>query len=231
MIAFHSDHVLSANVRRSSVVEASSPRFVNVQAGAARSVRSSSRAMRRMSSSVSGRTMSCRNSFIMHSDGISAAMRFSGPCSSSTRPPSGALRRENRRSFPFQALGWTHIPPSDRASSTGISPEITVSSSGNRRCQFRICVVLPVPDGAGALPVVRFPGIAHVIRECAPVKGEAEDLARAWCEALGADALWILFYEAGEEQLTPLVYVPAAGTTVWERILRRSAAVLELSGR
>ncbi len=71
--------------------------------------------------------------------------------------------------------------------------------------------------GGGTLPVVRFPGICHVICESAPDREAAEALAPAWCEALGADALGIMFLEREAARLTPLVYVPGAGTLVWER--------------
>jgi len=80
--------------------------------------------------------------------------------------------------------------------------------------------------GAGSLPVVRFSGISHVICRHAPDRAEAERLAPVWCGALGAEALGILFYEQEENLLTPLVFVPAAGTLRWERSCASGAAAL-----
>ena len=76
--------------------------------------------------------------------------------------------------------------------------------------------------GDGRKPViVRFDGIAHVILERPAPDSEkgrarAEALARSWCDALGTEAIGILFFERHKLRLTPLVYVPAAGTTCWE---------------
>lgn len=40
---------------------------------------------------------------------------------------------------------------------------------------------------------------------------------RGWCEELGAEALGVLLCGRGFERIAPLVYVPQAGTLVWER--------------
>lgn len=73
----------------------------------------------------------------------------------------------------------------------------------------------PFPDGV-TRPVVRFPGIAHVILEEAPDRETAQALAPAWCAGLGAEALGLMFLDEAKGALTPLVYVPAAGTLFWE---------------
>ena len=44
----------------------------------------------------------------------------------------------------------------------------------------------------------------------------AERLAREWCAYLNSDALGLMFLNREEESLTPLVYVPGAGTLCWE---------------
>ena len=44
----------------------------------------------------------------------------------------------------------------------------------------------------------------------------AEALAADWCRYLGVDALGIMFLNAETSSMTPLVYVPAAGTLFWE---------------
>ena len=72
-----------------------------------------------------------------------------------------------------------------------------------------------LPDG-GRLPVVRFPGIAHVLPEDGMSPERAEALAPVWCRSLGADALGILFLRPDRKALKPLVFVPAAGTLFWE---------------
>lgn len=77
-----------------------------------------------------------------------------------------------------------------------------------------------LPDGT-THPVVRFTGIAHVLLEQdAPDTKEARDEAvktiRDWCEALGVEALGLLYLDRAQKRLTPLVYVPAVNTTFWE---------------
>ena len=71
------------------------------------------------------------------------------------------------------------------------------------------------PDGT-VFPAVRFPGIVHVILEKEIAREEAEALAPALCAQLKADALGLMFLNREEESLTPLVYVPGAGTLCWE---------------
>ena len=74
------------------------------------------------------------------------------------------------------------------------------------------------------LPVVRFPGITHVILEegaaCAAESGitaeNAEQMAPVLCAELGAEALGLMFLNRDHSALTPLVYVPGAGTLFWE---------------
>ena len=72
---------------------------------------------------------------------------------------------------------------------------------------------------------MHFEGIDHVILEESPDRKLAEALAPVWCRALQADAIGLMFLErlpSGEQNilqngmLTPLVYVPEAGTLVWE---------------
>ena len=75
-------------------------------------------------------------------------------------------------------------------------------------------VLLP---GVGTVPVVEFDGIAHVILEQPLPRPLAERSAPEWCEKLSADALGLLFLDMRTGGLTPLVYVPAAGTLCWEK--------------
>ena len=77
----------------------------------------------------------------------------------------------------------------------------------------------------GTLPLVRMEGISHILIEpdsaffplCRD-RAAAERAVRAWCEALEADGLGLMFLEgaAPAQRLTPLVYVPGSGTVFWE---------------
>ena len=69
------------------------------------------------------------------------------------------------------------------------------------------------------LPVVRIPGITHIIVNDGSVKigkSDAEFLARRWCSCLQAEALGVLFLDIGNGTMEPFVYVPAADTVFWE---------------
>ena len=70
--------------------------------------------------------------------------------------------------------------------------------------------------GVGEAPVVRFAGITHIVLTEPMPRPLAERQARAWCQELGADALGLMFLDARSARMTPLVYVPAAGTLCWE---------------
>lgn len=66
------------------------------------------------------------------------------------------------------------------------------------------------------LPVVRMPGIAHVIA----TGGLSPDLAQRaigeWCRQLDTEALGIMFYDKENKLLNPLVYVASTDSTMWE---------------
>ena len=68
------------------------------------------------------------------------------------------------------------------------------------------------------LPLVRAPGIAHLILP--ESAGLSEDELRRrlplWNRAVGADALGALTWSAAESAIDPLVFVPSAGTLVRE---------------
>ena len=71
-----------------------------------------------------------------------------------------------------------------------------------------------MPDGK-QFPAVHFNGITHVIIEQG-MEDNAEQLAEARCAALQADAIGLLYLDRERSVLTPLVYVPGAGTMCWE---------------
>ena len=106
----------------------------------------------------------------------------------------------------------------------GTDEPVTVSLTEQSGDAWRGAVDMPRPlsvgteelPGGGRLPVVRFPGIVHVIREDAPDRETAEILAPAWCQHLGADALGLMLLDRAGSTLRPLVFVPAAGTLCWE---------------
>ncbi len=91
----------------------------------------------------------------------------------------------------------------------------------------------------GALPVVRMEGISHIIIEedsaffsLQENRAAAGRAVRAWCRALEAEGLGLMFLAKEEEgreseavkpgtarfsmRCTPLVYIPVSGTEFWE---------------
>lgn len=89
---------------------------------------------------------------------------------------------------------------------------------------WRGSVVMPRPKeiclrdlaGYGPCPLVFFPGIAHALIERPLDRERAEVLVRDWCRDLQTDAMGLMLLDRKEGRLTPLVYVPAAGTLCWE---------------
>lgn len=82
-------------------------------------------------------------------------------------------------------------------------------------------VAMPLPVGietaqlgALKLPIVRFPGISHVICDGSLSVSAAEVSIRSWCEKLKADALGLMFLNGST--LKPYVYVRSTDTAVWE---------------
>ena len=77
--------------------------------------------------------------------------------------------------------------------------------------------LLPLGDALRSLPAVSFGGLTHLLVEESLPRPDAELLIRQWCASLCADALGLMLYSQKAQRLDPLVYVPAAGTCVWER--------------
>lgn len=80
--------------------------------------------------------------------------------------------------------------------------------------------------GVGEAPVVRFDGITHIVLTDPMPRPLAERQARVWCAALGAEALGLLFFDRRTERMTPLVFVPAAGTLCWENACASGTAAV-----
>lgn len=85
---------------------------------------------------------------------------------------------------------------------------------------------MPLPEDIGkavlsngfSAPLVRFPGIAHLlVPEDVLTSEAAEGTISSLCEALDADALGILLLSADGSTMRPLVYVRSTGSAVWER--------------
>lgn len=75
---------------------------------------------------------------------------------------------------------------------------------------------LPLDDVEIEVPVVKFPGIYHIMLEDYIAGPQVEKNAPAWCKFLGADALGVMYIDMAMYQITPLVYVPEGNTLVWE---------------
>ena len=88
---------------------------------------------------------------------------------------------------------------------------------------------------SGVLPLVEMEGIAHAVAEPGsvffPLREEpdaAERAVRAFCAALGAEGLGLLFLDVDEAspRLTPLVYIPGSGTVFWEKSCASGSAAV-----
>ena len=73
-------------------------------------------------------------------------------------------------------------------------------------------------DAMFRAPLVRMPGIAHLIIPAGIGLGETEvrQYLPQWNAAIGADALGALLWNAPSRFINPIVYVPSAGTLVRE---------------
>lgn len=77
--------------------------------------------------------------------------------------------------------------------------------------------LLPLDGRLQPMPAVSFGGLTHLIVETPMARQDAELLIRQWCASLCADALGLMLYDGQTQRLDPLVYVPGAGTCMWER--------------
>lgn len=111
---------------------------------------------------------------------------------------------------------------------SGVSEPVTVELEAQSGRSFSAAVDMPRPLSLGLkhfslggaryfLPLVRFPGITHIIAPGDMDKQEAERAAREWCAVLNAPALGMMLFDERRRRLKPLVYVPGADTLFWER--------------
>ena len=108
-----------------------------------------------------------------------------------------------------------------KLSVSGVPHLISVSMRALDQGEYEGTVDMPLPLwvretelGGVSRPVLRFPGLAHVIIEEGMSEAEAEANIRPWCRALGAEALGLMLLSGNE--LRPLVYVPGSDTLFWE---------------
>lgn len=79
-------------------------------------------------------------------------------------------------------------------------------------------ILMAEPEPGLRLPVVRFPGIAHVIvQEDRMDPAASKAVIARWCRQLQADALGILLVNSDMNRIRPLVYVRETDSSVWER--------------
>ena len=108
--------------------------------------------------------------------------------------------------------------------SSGAPGPVAVDVARQKDGSYEGTLAMPAPltirpealPGGWTLPVVQFEGISHVILEEDLPAEAAEALARSWCRFLAVDALGILFLDRAASRMTPLVWVPSAGSLVWE---------------
>jgi len=89
---------------------------------------------------------------------------------------------------------------------------------------------------AGSLPLVQMEGISHLMIEPASpffaLRADhpaAESAVHSFCDALRADCLGLMFLDAAESSLTPLVYVPGSGTVFWENSCASGSAAVGMA--
>lgn len=123
------------------------------------------------------------------------------------------------------AMDWKMSGGTLRVSVSGAADPVKVAVRALDDGSVRGTVRMPRPVSVGGerfpdgsvRPVVRFDGISHVVAESGLSREEAESVIAEWCRFLRADAVGIMLLDRVTGTLSPLVYVPAAGTMCWER--------------
>ena len=171
-------------------------------------------------------------------DGAELSLRMAGGEFCGNASMSAAVYEEIRKVGKEAGVREILLNVSGAAEPVKVEVEAFAAPGGDQEPQFRGTVEMPRPlrirraelslEGAETeIPAVEFEGITHlIIREdaedapgrssAAKIRQDAERLAPLWCEALGAEALGLMFLNETEGTMKPLVYVPAAGTLVWE---------------
>ena len=114
-----------------------------------------------------------------------------------------------------------------KLSVSGADRKVPVTVNANGDGSYNGTVNMPAPIEIGqveldyndekiTVPAVRFSGITHLIFESDAEKTAIEKSVKKWCAEIGADALGVMILDLKKSKLTPLVYVPNAGTMFWE---------------
>ena len=171
-------------------------------------------------------------------DGAELSLRMAGGEFCGNASMSAAVYGEIRKNGDKGSAREILLNVSGAAEPVKVRVEALTGSGTDDGPQFQGTVEMPRPfrirraelflEGEEAeIPAVEFEGITHlIIREdaddaagldrAARIRQDAEHLAPLWCKALGAEALGLMFLNEAEGTMKPLVYVPAAGTLVWE---------------
>lgn len=110
---------------------------------------------------------------------------------------------------------------------SGVAAPVRVEVQPPQDGSYACAVTMPPPDAVAAcslplgdtmlaLPAVSFGGLTHLIAETPLPRADAELLLRQWCTSMCVDALGLMLYDRQRQRLDPLVFVPGAGTCVWE---------------
>ena len=171
-------------------------------------------------------------------DGAELSLRMAGGEFCGNASMSAAVYGEIRKAGKETGVREILLNVSGAAEPVKVEVEAFAADGGNLEPQFRGTVemprprrirrvMLPLERAEAEVPAVEFEGITHlIIREdaddapglsaAAKIRQDAERLAPLWCKTLGAEALGLMFLNRTEGTMRPLVYVPAAGTLVWE---------------
>jgi len=66
------------------------------------------------------------------------------------------------------------------------------------------------------VPVLEFEGLCHAVLDCAPDAALAQKVIQQVSREIFADAIGVIFLQRDPLYITPVVYVPATQSTVWE---------------
>ena len=108
----------------------------------------------------------------------------------------------------------------------GISSPLTVAVQKTETGTYSGRVQMPLPESCSSgtfllggreyfLPVVRFPGIIHILLSEPVAEADAEIAVRLWCHQLDVPALGLM--QIRDDALTPLVYVRDVDSLYWEK--------------
>lgn len=110
-----------------------------------------------------------------------------------------------------------------RVAMSGAEDPVTVELRRIGENEYAGSVDMPLPLAIERLdnplcsaPIVRFPGISHVILPASTTRTAAEELIRPLCNQLKAEALGLMLFDEEKGTLSPLVCVPGAESLFWE---------------